>query len=61
MTKEKELEMLDNAYETHSRFMATSTQIWNEMQDFKVQKVYHSSGAKTETSSTQEQNAGVKK
>lgn len=60
MTKEKELEMLDNAYETHSRFMATSTQIWSELQDFKVQTVYHSDGAKTETSSTKEQNTGVK-
>ncbi len=60
VTKEKELEMLDNAYETHSRFMATSTQIWSELQDFKVQTVYHSSGAKTETSSTKEQNIGVK-
>lgn len=60
LTKEKELEMLDNAYETHSRFMAASTQIWSELQDFKVQTVYHSSGAKTETSSTKEQNIGVK-
>lgn len=60
LTKEKELEMLDNAYETHSRFMATSTQIWGELQDFKVQIVYHSSGVKTETSPTKEQNAGVK-
>ncbi len=60
LTKEKELEMLDNAYETHSRFMATSTQIWSELQDFKVQTVYHSSGAKTETSSMKEQKIGVK-
>jgi len=60
LTKEKELEMLDNAYETHSRFMATSTQIWSELQDFKVQTVYHSSGAKAEISSTKEQNTGVK-
>lgn len=60
LTKEKELEMLDNAYETHSRFMATSTQIWSELQDFKVQTVYHSSGAKTETSSTKEQITDIK-
>lgn len=60
LTKEKELEMLDHAYETHSRFMATSTQIWSELKDFKVQTVYHSSGAKTETSSTKEQNIGIK-
>ena len=28
LTKEKELEMLDKAYEKHSIFMATSTEIW---------------------------------
>jgi len=60
LTKEKELEMLDNAYETHSRFMATSTQIWSELQDFKMQTVYHSSGATAETFSAKEQNTGVK-
>lgn len=52
MTKEKELEMLDNAYETHSRFMATSTQIWSELQDFKVQITYHFSNSNTQTSTT---------
>ncbi len=60
LTKEKELEMLDNAYETHSRFMATSTQIWSELQDFKVQINYHSSNSETEKSETKNQNAGVK-
>ncbi len=57
LTKEKELEMLDNAYETHSRFMATSTQIWSELKDFKVQINYHSSAAKTETATAKKQNA----
>ena len=60
LTKEKELEMLDNAYETHSRLMATSTQIWSELQDFKVQINYHSSNSETEKSATKNQNAGVK-
>ncbi len=60
LTKEKELEMLDNAYETHSRLMATSTQIWSELQDFKVQINYHSSKSETEKSATKNQNAGVK-
>lgn len=60
LTKEKELEMLDNAYETHSRLMATSTQIWSELQDFKVQINYHSSSSETEKSETKNQNAGVK-
>lgn len=37
MTKEIELDMLDKAYKNHSIFMASSTQIWSELQDFKVQ------------------------
>lgn len=60
LTKEKELEMLDSAYETHSKLMATSTQIWSELQDFKVQINYHSSNSETEKSETKNQNAGVK-
>lgn len=60
MTKEKELEMLDNAYEAHSRFMATSTQIWSELQDFKVQITYHSSNSNTETSTAKNQDTNVK-
>ena len=31
LTKEKELDMLNQAYENHSNFMATSTEIWSEM------------------------------
>lgn len=60
LTKEKELEMLDHAYETHSKLMATSTQIWSELQDFKVQINYHSSNSETEKTETKNQNAGVK-
>ena len=60
LTKEKELEMLDHAYETHSKLMATSTQIWSELQDFKVQINYHSSNSETEKSETKNQNAGIK-
>ncbi|MCI9077464.1 MAG: hypothetical protein HFH68_00890 [Lachnospiraceae bacterium] len=60
MTKEKELEMLNNAYETHSRFMATSTQIWNELQDFKVQISSHSSNVKTETETAKNSVTGIK-
>lgn len=47
LTKEKELEMLDKAYEKHSKFMATSTEIWNNLQDFKPQITYHSKSADT--------------
>ena len=55
LTKEKELEMLDKAYETHSRFMATNTQIWSELQGFKVQTVYHSGGSEKEAAAVKEQ------
>lgn len=40
LTKERELEMLDKAYENHSRFMAESTEIWDNLKDFKVQITY---------------------
>lgn len=60
LTEEKELAMLNNAYETHRRLMATSTQIWSELQDFKVQINYHSSNLETEKSETKKQNTGVK-
>ena len=55
LTKEKKLEMLDKAYETHSRFMATNTQIWSELQGFKAQTVYHSGGSEKEAAVVKEQ------
>lgn len=55
LTKEKELGMLDKAYETHSRFMATNTQIWSELQGFKAQTVYHSGGSEKEAAVVKEQ------
>ena len=33
--------MLNQAYENHSNFMATSTEIWSELQDFTPSVVYH--------------------
>ena len=60
MTKERELEMLDEAYETHSRFMAISTQIWSELQDFKAQITYHSGSAKTEANAAKNQDTSIK-
>lgn len=60
LTMEKELEMLENAYEAHSRLMATSTQIWSELQGFKVRINYHSSHSETEKSETENQNTEVK-
>lgn len=47
LTKEKELEMLDKAYEKHGKFMAASTEIWSSLQDFKSQITYHSKSADT--------------
>ena len=41
LTKEKELEMLDKAYANHSTFLATSTQVWADLQDFTPTVVYH--------------------
>lgn len=60
MTKERELEMLDEAYDAHSRFMATSTQIWSELQDFKTQITYHSDSVKTEAHTAKNQDTSIK-
>ncbi len=60
ITKERELEMLDEAYEAHSRFMATSTQIWSELRDFKAQITYHSGSAKTEAHTAKKQDINIK-
>lgn len=45
LTKEKELAMLEKAYEKHSKFMAASTEIWGNLQGFKPQITYHSKSA----------------
>lgn len=60
LTKERELEMLDKTYETHSRFMAAATQIWSELQHFKVQTVYHSGGLEKETAAVKNRSTGIK-
>ena len=54
LTKEKELDMLNQAYENHSNFMATSTEIWSELQDFTPSVVYHKGSGQT----ANEQNIG---
>ncbi len=54
LTKEKELDMLNQAYENHSNFMATSTEIWSELQDFIPSVVYHKESEQT----ANEQNIG---
>ncbi len=48
LTQEEELEMLDKAYENHSKFMAASTEIWSNLQGFKPQIIYGSGDIKTE-------------
>lgn len=48
LTKEKELEMLDNAYAKHSEFMAATTEIWSSLQDFKSQIAYHANNGTKE-------------
>ncbi len=59
LTKEKELEMLDKDYETHSRFMAANMRIWSELQDFQAQTVYHSGGSAKEPPVVKKQSADV--
>lgn len=54
LTKEKEMDMLNQAYENHSNFMATSTEIWSELQDFTLSVVYHKGSEQT----ANEQNIG---
>lgn len=62
LTKEKELEMLDKAYEKHSKFMAASTEIWGNLQGFKPQMTYHSKSADTVQSVSADNtgNSGIK-
>lgn len=54
LTKEKEMDMLNQAYENHSNFMATSTEIWSELQDFTPSVVYNKGSEQT----ANEQNIG---
>ena len=61
LTKEKELEMLDKAYEKHSIFMATSTEIWTDLKDFQPQITYSSNAGQAVTSKTQTIRSGYKK
>lgn len=44
LTQEKELELLDKAYEQHSKAMASFTESLSGLQDFKPQIIYHHSG-----------------
>lgn len=48
LTKEKELELLDKAYENHSMFMASFTESLDSLRDFKPQIRYHRSGSQVE-------------
>lgn len=54
LTKEKELDMLNQAYENHSNFMATSTEIWSELKNFTPTLTYHKGSGQAE----QEQSIG---
>lgn len=48
LTQETELELLDKAYEQHSKVMASFTESLNDLQDFKPQIIYHRSGRHAE-------------
>lgn len=54
LEKEKELDMLNQAYENHSNFMATSTEIWSELKNFTPTLTYHKGSGQAE----QEQSLG---
>lgn len=60
LTREKELEMLDQAYETHSRFMAANTQIWSELQDFKARTEYHSNKTEAKAPVNKKQSSEIR-
>lgn len=49
LTKDKELDMLKRAYESHSTLMATNTEIWAELNNFTPNTVYsHNSSASSD-------------
>ena len=48
LTKEKEMDMLNQAYENHSNFMAASTEIWSELQGFTPTVTYHKASGQAE-------------
>lgn len=60
LTREKELAMLDQAYETHSRFMAANTQIWSELQDFKARVEYRANGTQAKAPVQNKQNGQIR-
>lgn len=47
LTKDKELDMLNKAYKSHSELMATSTEIWSKLQDFKPTTVWYKSNGQS--------------
>ena len=62
LTKDKELDMLKRAYESHSTLMATNTEIWAGLKNFTPNTVYsHSSSASNDaqTSSKSEAETGA--
>lgn len=61
LTKEKELDMLNQAYENHSNFMATSTEIWADLKDFQPKITYYSNTGQAATGETQTFQSGYKK
>ena len=52
LAKEKELDMLKKAYESHSELMASSTEIWQGLEDFTPSVVYDRKSGQTQDEST---------
>ena len=61
LTKEKEMDMLNKAYESHSMFMASSTQIWAELEDFTQSVVYQKGGSDVKSDNQQSDTDSHKK
>lgn len=58
LTKDKELDMLKRAYESHSTLMATSTEIWAGLKDFTPSTVYSHSGSASVDAQTADSSKG---
>lgn len=52
LTKDKELDMLNKAYKSHSELMAVSTEIWSKLQDFKPTTVRYKSNGQSSSEQT---------
>jgi hypothetical protein len=55
LTKEKENEMLEKAYVSHSVFMSASTEIWNSIKNANFHEIYYQNGKSAASDIKEEQ------